>query len=136
MGEASTTHAPDVRSSSATWASPRCRSALPLSVPTFGSNMPSHPARALSFGGRHDHPRADRRRSPDRGGRPRRWTPKPWDRRAGSASSIRAAREFMAQDDLDVVLVDLRLPDGSGTELLRGIADPGGPAFIVLSSFS
>jgi DNA-binding NarL/FixJ family response regulator len=54
----------------------------------------------------------------------------------GSASSIRAAREFMAQDDLDVVLVDLRLPDGSGTALMRGIADPGGPAFIVLSSFS
>ena len=45
--------------------------------------------------------------------------------RAGTACSLRAARERIAAERPDVVLLDLHLPDGSGMDLLAGLkADP------------
>jgi two-component system, NarL family, response regulator DevR len=52
------------------------------------------------------------------------------------ASTLAEARQRVADPDVDVVLLDLRLPDGSGADLLldlQGMASP--PAVIVLSSF-
>jgi DNA-binding NarL/FixJ family response regulator len=54
----------------------------------------------------------------------------------GQASTVRDGRDLIASTECEVVLLDLRLPDGSGVELLREAraqADP--PAFLVLSSF-
>ncbi len=53
---------------------------------------------------------------------------------AGTAKSLAEARAMLASTPCDVVLLDLRLPDGSGVELLRA-ARGEGPAFVVLSSF-
>lgn len=54
----------------------------------------------------------------------------------GQASTLAEAREWIADARIDVVLLDLRLPDGSGTDLLVEIqAATSPPAVIVLSSF-
>jgi DNA-binding NarL/FixJ family response regulator len=53
----------------------------------------------------------------------------------GQASSVAEARSVLASTPCDVVLLDLRLPDGSGIELLQERQDLLGPAFLVLSSF-
>jgi len=45
-----------------------------------------------------------------------------------------AVRSLASGTVVDVVLVDIRLPDGSGLDLLPGNR-PGRPAFLVLSSF-
>ena len=50
-----------------------------------------------------------------------------------SAGSLAEARARLAEGRCDVVLVDVRLPDGSGLDLVE-LSD-GGPAFVVLSSF-
>lgn len=51
---------------------------------------------------------------------------------SGVAESIRALRESVP----DMVLLDLRLSDGSGFDVLRAIkAGGGGPAVIMLTSF-
>jgi len=55
-----------------------------------------------------------------------------------TASSLSEARERLAADGprIDLILSDLRLPDGSGRELLAArSAPPTGPAFIVLTAF-
>jgi len=55
---------------------------------------------------------------------------------AGRARTLAEARTLLATVEAEVALLDLRLPDGSGTDLLSGagaVAD--GPAFIVLSTF-
>jgi len=55
---------------------------------------------------------------------------------AGQASSLSEARQLLLSVDSEVVLLDLRLPDGSGIELLREARDAtSGPAYLVLSSF-
>ena len=55
---------------------------------------------------------------------------------AGRARTLAEARTLVANVEADVALLDLRLPDGSGTDLLSGVEDGnGGPAFIVLSTF-
>jgi DNA-binding NarL/FixJ family response regulator len=55
---------------------------------------------------------------------------------AGSAASLGAARASLTSVSCDVVLLDLRLPDGSGIELLEETATrDDAPAFLVLSSF-
>ncbi len=53
----------------------------------------------------------------------------------GQAGSVAEARSVLASTPCDVVLLDLRLPDGSGIELLQERQEIGGPAFLVLSSF-
>jgi len=55
---------------------------------------------------------------------------------AGEAGSLAAARELLAATPTDVVLLDVRLPDGSGFELLTEAHEADrSPAFVVLSSF-
>ncbi len=54
----------------------------------------------------------------------------------GVAGSVASARELLASMSPDVLLLDLRLPDGSGIDLLREVSDRGdGPSVLVLSSF-
>ena len=36
-----------------------------------------------------------------------------------SAATVAAAQEYLARDNFDLMFVDVRLPDGEGTELLR-----------------
>jgi DNA-binding NarL/FixJ family response regulator len=50
-------------------------------------------------------------------------------------SSIADARAILEREDIDVVLLDVRLPDGNGIELLARPGRPVRPAIIVLSSF-
>jgi DNA-binding NarL/FixJ family response regulator len=45
------------------------------------------------------------------------------------------AATLLARSDIDVVLLDVRLPDGNGLELLADAASAARPAVIVLSSF-
>lgn len=54
---------------------------------------------------------------------------------AGRARTLEEARALLATVQAEVALLDLRLPDGSGTDLLAGAEVAGGPAFIVLSTF-
>ncbi len=51
------------------------------------------------------------------------------------ASSVAAGTALLARDDVDVAIVDLRLPDGTGTDLIAAAATRDRPATIVLSSF-
>lgn len=53
----------------------------------------------------------------------------------GRAGSVAAARSVVTTTACDVVLLDLRLPDGSGLELLQVAWPEPRPAFLVLSSF-
>jgi DNA-binding NarL/FixJ family response regulator len=54
---------------------------------------------------------------------------------AWTAGTIEAAKTALASGDaVDVVLLDIRLPDGSGLDLLPGDRSAR-PAFVVLSSF-
>ena len=52
---------------------------------------------------------------------------------AWSAGSLAESRAALEAGACDVVLVDVRLPDGSGMDLIAPSAH--GPAFLVLSSF-
>lgn len=55
---------------------------------------------------------------------------------AGEARTLEDARGLARGAVCDVVLLDLRLPDGSGIELLREAhGQPDGPAFLIISSF-
>ena len=51
-----------------------------------------------------------------------------------SAGSVADARQLLEERAIDVVLLDLRLPDGSGAELLSLSQAPDAPAFVVLSA--
>ena len=51
------------------------------------------------------------------------------------AGSLAAARELTNRPDLDVLLLDIRLPDGNGLALLSEVGRRRRPAVIVLSSF-
>lgn len=56
----------------------------------------------------------------------------------GRAASVAEARAILSGQAVDVVLVDIRLPDGSGLELLSGSVEAGaggGPGWVILSSF-
>ncbi len=59
-----------------------------------------------------------------------------WIDVVGHAGTVADARRTLATMACDVVLLDLRLPDGSGIELLEAsAAQDESPAFLVLSSF-
>jgi DNA-binding NarL/FixJ family response regulator len=49
--------------------------------------------------------------------------------------SLAEARDIANRDDIDVLLLDIRLPDGNGLELLGEISRRGRPATLILSSF-
>jgi DNA-binding NarL/FixJ family response regulator len=53
----------------------------------------------------------------------------------GTARTVAEASRRMRRDDVDVAIIDVRLPDGLGTTLLREAADRGRPATLMLSSF-
>jgi DNA-binding NarL/FixJ family response regulator len=54
----------------------------------------------------------------------------------GTAGTLAAARQLIDEKAPDIALIDLRLPDGSGTELLEEHQRrEAAPAFIVLSTF-
>ena len=53
-----------------------------------------------------------------------------------SASTIAAAEELLAKDNFDLMIVDVRLPDGDGTDLLKQIQSrPSKPIVVMISGF-
>src|SRR5579872_3997253 len=53
-----------------------------------------------------------------------------------SAGTIAGAQEFMARDTFDLIFVDVRLPDGEGTDLLREIQTrPQRPLIVMVTGF-
>lgn len=54
---------------------------------------------------------------------------------AETAGTVEAAAVALQRDDIDVALIDIRLPDGLGTTLVRQATARGRPATLVLSSF-
>lgn len=51
------------------------------------------------------------------------------------AATLAEARAAIERHQPDVVLVDVRLPDGSGMELLERAGEDGQPAFIMVTTF-
>jgi DNA-binding NarL/FixJ family response regulator len=49
--------------------------------------------------------------------------------------TVADGRRILARDDVDVLLLDVRLPDGTGIELLAEATRENGPAVVILSSF-
>jgi DNA-binding NarL/FixJ family response regulator len=49
--------------------------------------------------------------------------------------TIAEARAIAARGDVDVLLLDVRLPDGNGLDLLPELREASGPAVLVLSTF-
>ncbi len=53
-----------------------------------------------------------------------------------SASSIAGAQELLAKDNFDLIIVDVKLPDGDGTEFLKQLqARPIKPLVVMISGF-
>ena len=53
-----------------------------------------------------------------------------------AVESIAAAREYLAKDNWDLLLADIPLPDGEGTELLRELnGRPEKPLVVMMSGF-
>ncbi len=53
-----------------------------------------------------------------------------------AAGTIAAAQEYLGKDNFDIVFVDVRLPDGDGTDLLKQIqARPQKPLVIMMTGF-
>src|SRR5579872_5307449 len=53
-----------------------------------------------------------------------------------SAGTIAGAQEFMAKDTFDLIFVDVRLPDGEGTDLLRELQSrPQKPLVVMVTGF-
>lgn len=53
-----------------------------------------------------------------------------------SVSTIAAAEEMLGKDSFDLMLVDIQLPDGDGTELLRRLqAKPSKPLVVMMTAF-
>jgi DNA-binding NtrC family response regulator len=53
-----------------------------------------------------------------------------------SASTLAAAQDFLNKDNFDLIFVDVRLPDGDGTELLKSIQmRPQKPLVVITTGF-
>jgi DNA-binding NtrC family response regulator len=53
-----------------------------------------------------------------------------------SASTIAGAQELLGKDNFDLMIVDVRLPDGDGTELLKQLQSrPSRPLVVMISGF-
>ena len=50
-----------------------------------------------------------------------------------SAGSLKQAREEIAASTPDILLVDLRLPDGSGLDLLAGLEPAQAPELVLIT---
>ena len=50
-----------------------------------------------------------------------------------SASTLQQAREEVAEDPPDILLVDLHLPDGSGLSLLEGFEPVSAPEVVLIT---
>jgi DNA-binding response OmpR family regulator len=55
--------------------------------------------------------------------------------RVTSAETLAAARRLAAEHAFDLLISDLGLPDGDGSELMRLLASNGGPPGIALSGY-
>jgi DNA-binding NtrC family response regulator len=54
-----------------------------------------------------------------------------------SAASIADAQELLGKDNWDLIFVDIRLPDGEGTDLLKQIqARPQKPLVVMITGFA
>lgn len=55
----------------------------------------------------------------------------------GEAADVASAREGIQSTRPDVAIVDIRMPGGSGIDVVRGVkrGQPGGPSFIMYTSF-
>ncbi len=54
-----------------------------------------------------------------------------------AVGTIAAAEELLGRDTFDLMFVDVRLPDGEGTELLRQLqARPQKPLVVVMTGFA
>src|SRR5881396_1538086 len=51
------------------------------------------------------------------------------------AGTLEAARRLLADLSFDIVLLDVNLPDGRGTELLQGKGPPADSGIIVMTAF-
>ena len=57
------------------------------------------------------------------------------DARLLEAGTLAVARRLVAEEAVDIVLLDVRLPDGVGLDLARDLReDPGRPAVLILSA--
>lgn len=54
--------------------------------------------------------------------------------RVTAASNVGSARAAVAAEQFDIVLCDLRLPDGSGADVLAAARERGGTSAVVLSA--
>ena len=53
-----------------------------------------------------------------------------------SASNIADAQELLSKDNFDLMIVDVKLPDGDGTEFLKSLqARPIKPLVVMISGF-
>jgi DNA-binding NarL/FixJ family response regulator len=52
-----------------------------------------------------------------------------------SGATVAEARQLTMRRDVDILLLDVRLPDGNGLALLSEGSHAGGPAILILSSF-
>lgn len=53
-----------------------------------------------------------------------------------SVSTLAAAREYLSRDNFDIIFVDVRLPDGDGTDLLKEIQSrPQKPLVVITTGF-
>jgi CheY-like chemotaxis protein len=55
--------------------------------------------------------------------------------RASVAGTIAAAVENASKENFDLFLVDHKLPDGIGSDILRKIPQPGRPQAVLLTAF-
>ena len=54
----------------------------------------------------------------------------------GSATTIAEAQELLSKDNWDLIFVDIRLPDGEGTDLLKQIQSrPQKPLVVMITGF-
>src|SRR5258706_263589 len=53
-----------------------------------------------------------------------------------SASTLAAAQELLTKDNFDLIIVDVKLPDGDGTEFLKQLQlRPSRPLVVMISGF-
>lgn len=59
----------------------------------------------------------------------------PWVGEVGEAGNVAQATEWLARSACHIILLDIRMPGGSGFDLLRHLPDPA-PAIVFVTAFS